>query len=198
MTRIRVTECPDPFLFDPQPQATSTPSQERKPGEAGNENKPAEASSESKPGEAGQDKSPVPNRKRRMSTGPGDDGKRQKGAESNSGLLAEIKALIDGSERRTVERFDERIGELSTRLDKRLEATEKDVKKTGRAIKELRGETIAIKAAADNDRAELPAVVNRIVGERIAAIQATSAGKRPRDGPLAASIFIYFSNVKGS
>ena len=186
LTRVRVCS-PEPF--NPDQQNTSTPDRTPDtavPPEPSDAGQGSTTTPDQDPGTPGpSETSEHPSRKRRMSTDQNDDGKRQK--EDNCGLLSNIKALIDGSERRTVSRFDKRIGELSNRLDKRLEATEKDVKRAGRAIKELKGETIALNSSADNDRAELPALINRIVGEKIAAIQTTApASQRLR--PLTPNI----------
>ena len=92
-------------------------------------------------------------RKRRMSSDSESGGDRKKGKQQDqASLLQEIKALNQGSEERTVGRIDERIDKLSDNLTRSLDSNERDVKKLGRNIKELKGDLIALQTRVNSDR----------------------------------------------
>lgn len=76
-------------------------------------------------------------------------GDRKKGKQQDqASLLQEIQ----GSEERTVGRINQNIDKLSENLTKRLDSTERDVKKLGRNVKEMKGDLIALQNRVDSDR----------------------------------------------
>ena len=95
----------------------------------------------------------------------GADGKR--GRQDNTSLLHEIRDLIRGSEERTIKRFDNKIDTLSECLTKRLDSTERDVKRLGRNVKEVKSDMMAITARMDDEKRELPGLIERVVAEKI-------------------------------
>ena len=114
-------------------------------------------------------------RKRRMSSDADPmDGKRQKNKSDNATLLGEIRDLIRGSEERTIERLDKKIDALSENLSKRLDSTERDVKRLGRGVKEVRSDMLALSDRISKDKQDLPEVVERVVAEKLAAVPGPS------------------------
>ena len=112
-----------------------------------------------------------------MSSGSdsGGDGKRRKGRRHDDGaLLKEIKSLMQQSEERTFEKFESKIDALSDKLTKRLDSTERDVKKLGRNVKEFKGDLINLTERINKDKEDLPTIVNQIVIEQLAAAPAAA------------------------
>ena len=122
-------------------------------------------------------------RKRRMSSDSDTmDGKRQKNKQDNASLLSEIRDLIQGSEERTIECLDKKIDSLSENLSKRLESTERDVKRLGRNVKEVKSDLLALADRVSKDKQDLPDVVERVVSEKLSALpsgRATSTADCP-------------------
>ena len=83
---------------------------------------------------------PAPRKRKMSSDSDSADGKRR--GKGDASLLREITALIKGSEERTVGRFDEKIDVLTDKLTKRLDANEREVKKLGRNVKEVRSDMV--------------------------------------------------------
>ena len=140
-----------PSIFDPEsppPASADPPSTGPSPGPPPSSSTPSQ-------------------RKRRMSSesdSGGADGKRQRGKQDNASLLNDIRNLIKGSEERTIERFDKKIDLLSENLTKRLDTTERDVKRLGRNVKEAKNDFLTLTARMDKEKAELPVIIERVVG----------------------------------
>ena len=176
----------DSSIFVPQPASTSTPAapkekhitSARTPGAAaapeGGDTSAADTSSEGQT-----------SRKRKMSSeGEQHDDRRQRAkTDDNAALLSEIGLLIQGSEKRTVEKFDQKIGELATRIDGRLDAAERDAKKMGRSVKALKSDMLALQESTEAEAAALPALVSKIVDEKLAAAPAPGPGPRATPRP---------------
>ena len=112
----------------------------------------------------------------------GTDGKRQRGREGNASLLHDIRKLIKGSEERTIERFDKKIDLLSENLTKRLDSTEKDVKRLGRNVKEVKSDLMTLTARMDKEKGDLPDIIERVVsGMSQARVPRDSATSSPAD-----------------
>ena len=108
-----------------------------------------------------------------MSSGSGSEsgGERKKGKQQDqASLLQEIRALIQSSEERTVGRIDQKIDKLSDNLSKRLNSTEKDVKKLGRSVKEMKGDLIALQDQVNSEKEGLQDLVNSAVDRKVASI----------------------------
>ena len=93
---------------------------------------------EEEPGSPAGFSTPLP-RKRRISSGSdtsGEGGSKRGRRQNDDSLLRDIKELIQGSEERTVGRIDEKIDGLSDRINKRMDASKKDIKKLGRNVRE--------------------------------------------------------------
>ena len=108
-------------------------------------------------------------RKRKMSSDSdnSNDGKRQKSKQDNASLLLEIRDLIKGSEDRTMDRFDKKIDLLSDNLTKRLDSTERDVKRLGRNVKEVKGDLLAVTDKLAKEKQELPDLIEKIVVKKV-------------------------------
>ena len=115
-----------------------------------------------------------------MSSESESGGERKKGKpQDQASLLQEIKVLIQGSESRTVGRIDEKIDVLSEALTRRLDSTERDVKRLGRNVKEMKGDILAMQGNIDRERADLHTTIGRVVEEKLAGLPASQSRQRP-------------------
>lgn len=125
---------------------------------------------------------PFPRKRKMSSDSDSRDGKRRRSRRQDDGsLLKEIKALVQGSGERTVSKFNEKIDIFSDKLTKRMDASELDVKKLGRNLKELKGKVVTLASQAEQDRTELSGVVSNIVDDKIVALKLTRL--RPKARP---------------
>ena len=108
----------------------------------------------------------------------GEGGSKRGRGQNDSSLLKDIKALIDGSEERKVGKIDEKIDGLSERIYKRMEAGEKDVKKLGRNVRELKGDRLNLAKKVDQNKEDVVGMIDRAVSEKVVAM----GGPRPRVG----------------
>lgn len=115
-----------------------------------------------------------------MSSESESGGNRKKGKQQDqASLLQEIKATaIQASESRTVGRIDERIDVLSDALTRRLDSTERDVKRLGRNVKEMKGDNLAIQRRVDREKEDLHATIGRVVSEKIADLPVSKSCQR--------------------
>ena len=162
------TKLKDKALIDARPPLTRLSFSERPP-----------ATSIFDPPEPVHTSTPAPRKRKMSSDSDSADGKRRRSKKGDGSLLREITALIKGSEERMVGKIDEKIDVMTDKLTKRLDNAEKDVKKMGRNLKELKGEVVSLSSQVERDKESLPALVEKMVADKVAGMGRPQPRRQP-------------------
>ena len=92
---------------------------------------------------------------------------------------------IKGSEERTIDRLDKKIDSLTDNLTRRLDGTERDIKRLGRGFKEVKGDVLALSDRMTKDKEDIQVIVERVVTEKLSSQQRKPSSPPPNTAALA-------------